>query len=137
MQEIINLTLIIIYLVNGAKTNHLVEYNLPSLKFVKFLNLLNGLNTTLIIFQQGFEWFCMIRIIKFQKNKSFGEILFEIQNADVFLKFKRREKILNNLWKVWFLSFVFIMCLTTIFYLATCDLKSCKYEWFQSFGAVF
>ena len=42
---------------------------------------------------QAYEWYSIVKIIKYQKNRSMNEILFEVNNTSEDHKlFKRNEK---------------------------------------------
>ena len=69
----------------------------------------------------------MNEIIKYQKHKTFGEILFEIQNAEVFLRFRKQEKRINMSWKV-FVVVYYVLLIPQTFNMINCDLESCKYK---------
>ena len=46
-----------------------------------------------IQYVQGFEWMTMIHIIRTQKDKTLGEIMYELNNSNKHKEFQKREKI--------------------------------------------
>ena len=85
-QSIINIVFVICFFTD-------VSQSLPFLKFLKFLIVINVQNWDFINLFQVYEWYTMHSIVSYQKDKSFGEILFEIQNADIFKQFISKEKL--------------------------------------------
>ena len=96
---IINLVLSIIY-----STIFLVDIYLRTYHYFVTVNNVSLLHLSQFIFggfirlSQCYEWYNMNSIINFQQNKSYGEVLFEIQNSELFLKYRKREKTLNILY---------------------------------------
>ena len=82
MQELLNFALIMIaFSMNGTNESSRKEYvdeNILFIKIVYLFILLNHCSLNMILFLQGYEWFVMCSILQFQKDKSFGEIFFEI-----------------------------------------------------------
>ena len=79
LQELLNVALIIIaFSMNESSRVEYVNKNMWYLKIVYLFILLNHCSLKMILFLQGYEWFVMYSILRFQKDKSFGEIFFEI-----------------------------------------------------------
>ena len=73
--------------------------------------MINVQNWNFINLFQIYEWYTMHCIVSYQKDKSFGEILSEIQNQTTFLEFVRKEKLRK---KCFYAFGVFVYSLTIL-----------------------
>ena len=64
----------------------------------------------------------MYTILDYQKDKSFGEIFFEIQNSEIFLKFRNREILTDRIFKFIRITMYILFLVPAAIEMIDCDL---------------